>query len=86
MHTHCFLCRKTQNIVKVPFAATKQVFLSNNIIIPNVKHSIKNPFYKDQIAHLKVVSHLSSLELNDLTKLLTSLSTSCDQQIIDSIG
>lgn len=49
-------------------------------------HLIKNRFYEDQIAHLDVVSHSSSLELNDLTKLLTSLSISCDTPIIDSVG
>lgn len=90
-HDYCFLCGKRSGYTNVPSEARKQVFVQTRIFIPKgnrccPSHLLKKRLYEDEIKNIRVVSSTSRIEVEEVTKLMDSLSVSCDRELTDQIS
>ncbi|XP_043264265.1 uncharacterized protein LOC122404392 [Colletes gigas] len=90
-HKYCFICNDTKNIHVIPFEARLQIYIKIKIYVPKGnrccrKHLIKNKLYNDELKHISIYSHFSSIEPVELQQLLNSLAITCDSTLFDKIG
>lgn len=90
-HAYCFICNSKKNISVVPCEARQQAFVKRRIFIPKgnrccSKHLIKRRFYENDLNELRIFSHESVIEVNELQKLIEHLTINCDSSLKDHIG
>uniref|UniRef100_T1HU43 Uncharacterized protein n=1 Tax=Rhodnius prolixus TaxID=13249 RepID=T1HU43_RHOPR len=91
-HKYCCICLvEDKNYVVVPFKARLQVFISSRIFIPKnnrccPKHLINDRFYVDEIPKLHVVSSKSTIDFDELTLVLNTLSNTCNNSLFDNLS
>lgn len=78
-HKYRFLCRSSSPIFTVPSQARLQAFRKRRIFIPKGNrccsiHLIKEKFYSDDLAALRIHAGSSMIEVSDLTFFLNDLS------------
>lgn len=91
-HKYCFLCGiSDRTLTMVPFQARQQVFTIKRIFVPKgsrccSKHLIKRRLYKDELNNIKIHSLKSTIDADDLKKLLNELARTSESNIVDKIG
>lgn len=90
-HKYCVLCNSKTNIKTIPIEARYQAFVKRKIFIPKgdrccPQHLIKNKFFEDELARLRVYSNTSVLSSEEVSLFLDLLSARVDAPLFNQIG
>ena len=77
-HRYCCVCGKKGNLIVVPMEARIDCFINTRIFILKgnrvcKEHVLKNRLNKNEFEKLRVVSHVSDVEVNELSHFLDKL-------------
>lgn len=90
-HKFCCICGSTKDLRVILDEARFQCYSKKQIYIPSRNrccrtHMIKNRIYEEDLGLLKAYSNTTSLTASELSKIMETLSISCDSTLFDKVG